>query len=129
MKNQDKLNQETLKKLLSYNEETGIFRWLDTVDHQLRGKNAGYLHSRYWAIKVNGSPYLAHRLAWLYVYGYWPDRVDIWTEIAYIIGFQICEKLRIRKTSIIQSLKGCPIVVYEGHISVAALIFGIHTLE
>jgi hypothetical protein len=64
-----KLTQERLKEVLDYNPETGIFHRLAQ-----RGKRTGYVDRLgYIKIGVDGSSYLAHRLAWLYVYGYFPE--------------------------------------------------------
>jgi len=73
------LNQILLKKLLNYDENTGIF----TRRISLHGKvkvgdiagtiaNDGYCH-----IRVDSKRYQAHRLAWLYVHGEWPtNQID-----------------------------------------------------
>lgn len=72
------LTQERLKELVSYDEETGVFRWLlftgsgKRKDGMAGGKNSyGYIH-----IKIDNNYHKAHRLAWLYVYGVLPN-VDI----------------------------------------------------
>jgi hypothetical protein len=69
------LTQERLKKLLSYDPDTGVFIWLVRPSHShvhvgdLAGTKdpSGYIY-----IKISGKRYFAHRLAWLYVYGEWP---------------------------------------------------------
>lgn len=59
-------NAEKLRSLLSYDEHTGLF----TRD----GNVTGTLNSwGYVQVRVNGKVYMAHRLAWLYVYGQWPQ--------------------------------------------------------
>jgi hypothetical protein len=75
------LTQETLKELLSYDPATGIFRWKVSSNHVKIGSIAGALHNKgYIAIKVKRENYLAHRLVWLYMYGYIPtqhiDHID-----------------------------------------------------
>ena len=67
------LTQKELKKLLEYNERTGLFT---RRTHVKRGKPVGSTlgtpsHGRF-VIRVNGINYFSHRLAWLYVYGEWP---------------------------------------------------------
>ncbi len=73
------ITQSELKSLLKYNFKTGNFTWRenrrpcikagDIAGH--KGKN-GYIQ-----IKISGKKYLAHRLAFLYVKGYFPeDDVD-----------------------------------------------------
>jgi len=75
-----KLTQEALKNLLDYNQETGVFLWKDREDNRLNwnkrysGKVAGCIRDgQYIDISIYKKTYLAHRLAWLYVYGKWPD--------------------------------------------------------
>lgn len=69
------LTQKRLKELLSYDPESGLFTWLVARTFTARvGTIAGSLNSNgYVRIKVDGIEYLAHRLAWLYVKGEWPD--------------------------------------------------------
>lgn len=69
------MTQEELKEYLSYNSETGIFSWLVKTSRGTRvWRPAGTLVSTgYIVIRINNIPYYAHRLAWLYVYGKWPD--------------------------------------------------------
>lgn len=70
------LTQEELKRLLTYEPETGIFRWCRDYG-ELKGKVAGSLRKTgYVKIHMSGIDYTAHRLAWLYVYGYFPKELD-----------------------------------------------------
>ncbi|AZV02301.1 putative homing endonuclease [Pectobacterium phage Arno18] len=67
------LTQEVLKTLLSYDPETGSFKWLSGGRRRVLGAEAGYLRKDgYVHIGVAGSLYLAHRLAWLYMTGSFP---------------------------------------------------------
>lgn len=68
------LTSEVLRRELSYNPETGEFRRLQKRGGMEIGSIAGYVNrsTRYVLIDVCGRTYLAHRLAWLYVYGEWP---------------------------------------------------------
>ena len=75
------LTQERLKELLSYDPETGEFRWLVSKGTAVKGSVAGSRNSDgYICIQVAGRSYRAHRLAWLYVCGVWPikdlDHID-----------------------------------------------------
>ena len=68
------LTQKELKKSLHYNPDTGIFIRILRYAHCVKtGIVAGGLHNGYVSIFVLGASYKAHRLAWLYVYGYMPE--------------------------------------------------------
>jgi len=72
------MTQEDLQRLLEYDSNTGVFRWkVARKRGMLPGEIAGW-HSgkNAWRIEVFGKNYLAHRLAWFYVYGSWPDQID-----------------------------------------------------
>ena len=70
---------DEVRSRLSYDPLTGIFVW---KDGRRIGKQAGYLHhSGYRVIRFGPSPYLAHRIAWVYMTGRWPrlsiDHIDM----------------------------------------------------
>lgn len=65
------LTARLCREILSYDPKTGEF---DRAKYRHRGKPVGYKDSDgYIHIRVNGGLYLAHRLAWLYVHGRWPQ--------------------------------------------------------
>lgn len=67
------ITQETLKEHLFYNENTGLFSWLTQRGRVKKGEIAGSKTSHgYVQIRLLNKIYLAHRLAWLYVYGELP---------------------------------------------------------
>lgn len=68
------LTQTELKRLLHYDPEIGIFTWKCRVARCVMiGDIAGRINSRgYITIWVNYKKYSAHRLAWLYMKGFWP---------------------------------------------------------
>lgn len=71
--------QARLKELLDYVPETGEFRWrVGRTGYAQAGSLAGRLDgSGYRQISVDGRRYGAHRLAWLYSNGEWPnDEID-----------------------------------------------------
>jgi hypothetical protein len=70
---------ERLKELLSYDRLTGTFTWRVTKSSRaLKGQVAGCLKPHgYREITIDWEVYLAHRLAWFYVNGYWPpEQID-----------------------------------------------------
>ena len=72
------LTQKELKRQLHYDPETGIFIWKVVNSNRIKvgdvagciEKNTGYVY-----IGINGLRYSGHRLAWLYVYGYFPENI------------------------------------------------------
>jgi hypothetical protein len=68
------LTQSRLKQMLRYERHTGAFFWRAGAGHVLAGARAGNLNSNdYWLIGVDRKRYYAHRLAWLYVHGRFPN--------------------------------------------------------
>lgn len=73
------LTYERLKKLLSYNPETGDWKWLMPINKRtLIGDAAGTISVHgYRIITIGGVKYRASRLAYLYMNGSWPpDEMD-----------------------------------------------------
>jgi hypothetical protein len=70
------LTYERLRELLDYDPETGAFRWKPTIGNRRSGCIAGSPHSSgYLSITIDGHNYLAHRLAWLFQTGKWPNEM------------------------------------------------------
>lgn len=69
------MNQAILKQLLCYEPETGLFRWAVTRGSRAKkGTIAGTkTNTGHLSIQLQGVLYLAHRLAYLYITGNWPD--------------------------------------------------------
>ena len=68
------ITQNRLNEVLFYNFETGNFHWKITPKNHIKvGQIAGKIEKGYVRIKIDGKLYRAHRLAWLYVYGEFPD--------------------------------------------------------
>lgn len=63
---------DTVRALLDYDPETGVFRWRKSSRNTKPGQVAGYCAGGYRQIGVNGTVYFAHRLAFLYMTGEWP---------------------------------------------------------
>jgi hypothetical protein len=73
------LTQERLKYLLFYDKDAGGFiRNVSTTPNTKVGEWAGtFSKIGYVYISVDGKRYLAHRLIWLWLYGYFPkNQID-----------------------------------------------------
>ena len=69
------ITRERLKELVSYNSDTGNFTFVVNKGIRRAGMMAGSaVAGGYWRLRLDGREYKAHRLAWLYMYGEWPDR-------------------------------------------------------
>ncbi len=80
----DNLTAEYVRSLLDYDPDTGVFIWCVRPDQrrEWNTRYAGYLAgcpgvNGYWQLTIDDVHYLAHRVAWLFVHGYWPpEQVD-----------------------------------------------------
>lgn len=69
----EKVTQLELKDSLLYDPETGLFTWKITSGSAICGEVAGGAGvDGYIRLGIRHKRYLAHRLAWLYMYGVWP---------------------------------------------------------
>jgi|WetSurMetagenome_2_1015567.scaffolds.fasta_scaffold00090_56 hypothetical protein len=85
------LTQDRLHELLHYDSDTGLFTWTNTNLHK-RTKDKPFVGNIWWSrkdhkkepsddkkyitIQIGKKRYLAHRLAWLFVYGWLPKEID-----------------------------------------------------
>ncbi|WP_177333758.1 HNH endonuclease signature motif containing protein [Pseudomonas sp. NBRC 111127] len=68
------LTHERLREQLSYDPETGEFRWAVRKQKVKLGSIAGKVKKAgYVEIRIDLVSYQAHRLAWLYMTGKWPQ--------------------------------------------------------
>jgi hypothetical protein len=66
-----------LKRILTYCPNTGIFIWNISFRGYTANRVAGCVskHTGYRYICYKGKNYLAHRLAWLWMTGQWPENL------------------------------------------------------
>ncbi|SAK95749.1 HNH endonuclease [Caballeronia temeraria] len=70
------LTAERVRDLLHYEVVTGRFYWKKCARIGFQSKRAGtQVTGGYTGIKVDGTRYQAHRLAWLWVTGQWPSEL------------------------------------------------------
>ena len=74
------MTQDELRMAISYDKETGVFRWLVSRGRAGKGTVAGceavLSGKKYRLIGIFGQMLLAHRLAWFYMTGEWPKEID-----------------------------------------------------
>jgi hypothetical protein len=69
------ITHEQVLKALDYDPETGIFFWKVSRCGVRKGSVAGCKNKEgYWKIGIGGTVVLAHRLAFFYMTGAWPDK-------------------------------------------------------
>lgn len=76
------LNQKRLKEILTYNPDAGVFRWKTKYCKKIIvGSIAGNVEKntksgkKYICIGIDGNSYFAHRLAYLYMMGKFPNHL------------------------------------------------------
>jgi hypothetical protein len=71
-----RIKPQPIQEYLDYNPDTGIFIWKKSPSKKVKeGSIAGFMQNGYVAITFNGELQYAHRLAWLFIYGKFPDNV------------------------------------------------------
>src|ERR1043165_9891835 len=84
MKYNTNITSSELKARLDYDPNTGIFRWIakpatsqanKNWNTKFAGKVAGTLITGYISISIDKRHFLAHRLAYLYMTGEWPNEI------------------------------------------------------
>lgn len=67
------ITHSRLKELLDYDPMTGLFAWKISSGKRRAGAPVGWVDGGYIRLSVDGDTYKAHRLAWFYMTGEWPD--------------------------------------------------------
>lgn len=71
------ITEDELKKYVSYDPTTGVFTRVFSRKKSFIGKEVRCLDSSgYVLVTINREAYLAHRLAWLYMFGTVPEFID-----------------------------------------------------
>lgn len=78
----EQIGSALLREVLTYHPDTGLFNW--NADRKFgnkinahAGAVAGHNRGGYVWIRINGTTYLAHRLAYLYMCGQMPDGLEV----------------------------------------------------
>lgn len=83
------IDQRELKRQLTYDPKTGFFeRTLEWSGKHLKGQVGHGGGKGYKVIEIGGRRYRAHRLAWMYVHGVWPEH-----EIDHINGNRLDNRM------------------------------------
>lgn len=77
-KGSSELTVGRLRELIDYNPETGSMVWkISTSNRNPVNSEVGtLLNTGYRLLTIDGQRYLAHRIAWFYVHGFWPKEID-----------------------------------------------------
>lgn len=68
------IDHDRLREVLHYDPETGVFTWAVKIARRIiAGREAGRVSKGYRYIKIDGTEYAAHRLAWFSMTGAWPS--------------------------------------------------------
>jgi hypothetical protein len=72
------MDYETVRKLFDYDPDTGRLTWKVRTAIRVRiGDEAGTAdYQGYRKVGLKGKEYYAHRLAWLWMTGEWPEVID-----------------------------------------------------
>ena len=72
------ITQAYLRELLDYDQSSGLFSWKVKRIGVKAGRPAGCVckHRGVVVVGIDGRLYLAHRLAWMWMVGEWPEVID-----------------------------------------------------
>lgn len=66
---------DEIRSMLAYDGESGLFKWRISTRGSQAGDLAGWIDPNgYVHVRICGKLYLAHRLAWMSVFGKWPAK-------------------------------------------------------
>lgn len=69
-----KIDCNLLREILEYQPDTGLFFWKKAPSGRVSGQKVGGKDRQgYIRIRIDNIKYAAHRLAWMYVYGSFPN--------------------------------------------------------
>lgn len=75
--------QESVKRLFNFHPESGVLTWkikptgpVNIGDIAGTPRKKHHNNTPYVSVRHKGKDYMAHRIIWLYVYGYLPDTID-----------------------------------------------------
>lgn len=107
------LTQETLRQLLHYDPETGVFTWLESRGRVKKGSVAGNQSFNgcklYVSIRILRKLYRAHQLVWLYMMGDIPPEIDHingdgtdnrWCNLREVTRQENCRNHRLRSNNL-----------------------------
>lgn len=70
------ITAQKVREMLHYDPNDGLFWWKQPRHGRQISKPVGVMDDLgYKRIMIDGKQYLAHRLAWLHVNGYWPENI------------------------------------------------------
>ena len=72
------LTQQRLFEVIHYEPLTGGMHWIKTVSNRAPAGSEikGTTFRGYKRVRIDGKLYLAHRIAYFYVTGVWPEQID-----------------------------------------------------
>jgi len=81
LSSKDDLTQDILKDVIEYDYTSGKFFWKECTSASMRiGQEAGTIKrnrkASYKVIRIDTFGFYAHRLAWFYMTGKWPEQID-----------------------------------------------------
>ena len=71
------MTHKRLLEVINYDPVTGVMTWKKPTARRCKvGDVVGTISRGYRRVVIDGAGYQAHRLAWFYFYGTWPNEID-----------------------------------------------------